>query len=234
MLLFVVISLVTMAISLWAQWRVKSVYHRYSAVPAVAGYSGAQVASAMLRQADIRDVEVVAQDGFLGDHYDPVNKRLVLSVENYSGTSLAAIGVAAHEAGHALQHKAAYAPLQLRMSAVTATNFASQIVSILPIFGMVTGFLSTYTGLMLMAVGWGVIMTFNLITLPVEFDASSRAKSALNRMGFIASPQEGAGVARVLNAAAMTYVAAFVTSAVYFLWYLLPLLMGGRSSDDRD
>jgi len=222
-----------MAISLWAQWRVKSVYHRYSSVPASAGYTGAQVASAMMGQAGIRDVEILAQDGFLGDHYDPMHKRLVLSQENYHGTSLAAIGVAAHEAGHALQHRAAYLPLHLRMSAVTVTNFASQAVSILPLIGMFTGWMSTYTGVMLMAAGWGVIMAFNLVTLPVEFDASSRAKASLSRMGFVGGPQESAGVSRVLNAAAMTYLAAFVTSALYFLWYLLPLLLGGRG-DDRD
>lgn len=222
----------TLAISLWAQWRVKRVYNKFSEVPARAGYTGAQVAHAMLRQSDIRDVEIVEQDGMLGDHYDPINKRLVLSTDNYHGTSLSAIGVAAHEAGHALQHQAAYAPLHWRMSAVGATNFASQLVSIVPLLGMFFHVLTPYTGLLLMSVGWGIIMAFNLVTLPVEFDASNRAKDSLNRMGFVADPTEGAGVARVLNAAAMTYVAAFVTSAVYFLWYLLPLLTG--RSDDRD
>ncbi len=225
---------VTLVISLLAQWQVKRVYHRFSSVPARAGYTGAQVASAMMRQAGISDVEIVSQEGMLGDHYNPLNKRLVLSSDNYHGTSLAAIGVAAHEAGHALQHQAAYAPLHLRMGAVTATNFASQIVSIVPLIGMFTHVLSTYTGLLIMALGWGVIMAFNLVTLPVEFDASNRAKAALSRMGFVSDPTESAGVARVLNAAAMTYVAAFVTSAVYFLWYLLPLLTGSRSSNSRD
>jgi len=230
-MIFLLIFVATLGISLLAQWRVKSVYNHFSNVLGAGGYTGAQVASAMLRQADIRDVEIVSQEGMLGDHYDPMNKRLVLSRDNYSGTSLASIGVAAHEAGHALQHQAAYAPLHLRMGAVTATNFASQIVSILPVIGMFTGLLSTYTGMLIMAVGWGIIMAFNLVTLPVEYDASSRAKASLVRMGFVTNSQESDGVARVLNAAALTYVAAFVTSAVYFLWYLLPLLMGGRSND---
>lgn len=225
---------VTLVISLLAQWRVKRVYQQFSDVPGRGGYSGAEVASAMLRQAGIHDVEIVSQEGMLGDHYDPTNKRLVLSNENYSGTSLAAIGVAAHEAGHALQHQAAYAPLHLRMGAVTATNFASQIVSIIPLIGMFTHVISPYTGLLIMSLGWGVIMAFNLVTLPVEFDASRRAKISLSRMGFVMDATESAGVARVLNAAAMTYVAAFVTSAVYFLWYLLPLLTGSRHSDSRD
>jgi len=232
--IFLLVFVGTMVISLLAQWRVQRMFRRFSEVPGSRGYCGAEVASAMMRQAGIHDVEIVSQEGMLGDHYDPLNKRLVLSEENYSGTSLAAIGVAAHEAGHALQHQAAYFPLHLRMGAVTATNFASQIVSIVPLIGMFTHVLSTYTGLMIMALGWGVIMAFNLITLPVEFDASNRAKKALVNLGFVADSSESAGVARVLNAAALTYVAAFITSALYFLMYLLPLLSGGRSDRDRD
>jgi Zn-dependent membrane protease YugP len=173
-------------------------------------------------------VEIAEHDEMLGDYYDPRHKRLVLSSANYHGTSLAALGVAAHEAGHALQHQAAYAPLHLRMAAVGVTNFASQIVAFLPLVGIVTGLLSTTTGLTVMAVAWGVIMVFNLITLPVEFDASRRAKTMLANLGFISGQSEHAGVSKVLNAAAMTDVAAFVTSQVYLLWYLLPLLTGGN------
>lgn len=143
---------------------------------------------------------------------------------------LAALGVAAHEAGHALQHQQAYKPLHWRMAAVGATNFASQIVTWLPILGIATGFLATSTGLTIMAAAWGLIMAFNLVTLPVEFDASRRAKVMLMRLGFVFGHAENAAVARVLNAAAMTYVAAFVTSLLYMLYYLLPLL-SGRSRD---
>ncbi len=216
----------TMAIGLLAQWRVKRMYHRFSRVPASSGLTGAEVAQQMLRAADIRDVAIVEHDEFLGDHYDPIHKRLVLSSQNYHGTSLAALGVAAHEAGHALQHKQAYAPLHLRMAAVGLTGFASQVVMWLPILGMATDLLSTTLGLSIMAGAWGLIMAFNLITLPVEFDASHRAKLLLARMGFISGNQESVGVAKVLNAAALTYVAAFITSLVYFLWHLLPLLTG--------
>lgn len=226
--MIILLFLFTFAIALLAQWQVKRMYRRYSLVPATSGHTGAEVAQEILRGAGIRDVEIAEHDEMLGDHYDPLRKRLVLSSANYHGTSLAALGVAAHEAGHALQHQARYAPLHLRMAAVGVTSFASQIVAFLPLLGMLTGLLSTTTGLTVMAVAWGVIMAFNLVTLPVEFDASRRAKAMLSSLGFISGRAEHAGVSKVLNAAAMTYVAAFVTSLVYLLWYLLPLLTGGN------
>jgi Zn-dependent membrane protease YugP len=218
------IFLGTLAISFLASARVKANYLRYSQVPTSRGLTGAEAAQAIMREAGIRDVEVVAQDGFLGDHYDPLNKRLVLSNDNYFGTSVAAVGVAAHETGHAIQHAQAYAPLQLRMAAVGLTTFASQIVTWLPLIGIFTGLLSTYTGLLVMVVSWGVIMAFNLVTLPVEVDASLRAKRLLLNMGLISPGAEAQGVNKVLDAAAWTYVAAFLTSLAYFLWFLLPLL----------
>jgi hypothetical protein len=220
-----------MAISLWASARVKSVYNRYSQVPAASGATGAQVAAAILQRAGIDDVEIIPHDEFLGDHYDPMRKRLVLSEQNYHGNSLAALGVAAHECGHAIQHKIAYAPLQWRMASVGVTNFASQIVMWLPLIGMFTGMVSHYTGMWIMAIGWGVIMLFNLVTLPVEFDASNRAKQILAGMGYIGSEEEMRGVRKTLDAAGWTYVAAFVTSLAYFLWHLLPLILGGRRDD---
>src|ERR1700753_2847232 len=118
MSLFILIFLGTFALSLWAPARVKSVYHRYSQVAASSHATGAQVAAAILARAGIRDVEIVAQEGMLGDHYDPTHKRLVLSYENYQSNSLAALGVAAHECGHAIQHQQAYAPLHWRMGAI--------------------------------------------------------------------------------------------------------------------
>lgn len=221
----------TMLLSLWAMWRVKSVYNHYSRMRCASGATGAQVAQAILDQAQIRDVQIVAHNEMLGDHYDPVRKRLVLSEANYHGQSPAALGVAAHECGHAIQHKIAYAPLQWRMMAVGATNFASQIVMWLPLLGFFTG-LAWGKIAILMAIAWGVIMLFNLITLPVEFDASRRAKMILGNMGHIGTADEMLGVKRVLNAAGWTYVAAFITSLAYFLWHLLPLLLGGRRSED--
>lgn len=232
MSLFAILLFVgTMLISLWAAARVKSVYHRYSQVPASSRATGAEVAAAILQRAGIRDVEIVAQEGMLGDHYDPTHKRLVLSLENFQGNSVAAFGVAAHECGHALQHQQAYGPLHWRMASVTATNFASQIVMWLPLLGMFTGAINWHTASWVMAAAWGVIMLFNLITLPVEFDASARAKRVLAEMGFIGTDEEIAGVRKVLDAAGWTYVAAFVTSLGYMLYHLLPLLLGGRRSD---
>jgi uncharacterized protein len=223
-----ILFLGTFVISLLAAARVKSNYLRFARVAASSGLTGAEAALEILRHANIDDVEVIPHDGLLADHYDPLHKRLVLSTDNYFGRSVAALGVAAHEAGHAIQHAQAYLPLQLRMAAVGLTTFASQVVMWLPLFGMVTGLLSTYTGLMVMAVSWGVIMAFNLITLPVEFDASRRAKQTVLRMGLVAPGTEADGVNKVLNAAAWTYVAAFLTSLAYFLWFLLPLLSGQR------
>jgi Zn-dependent membrane protease YugP len=216
----------TMLISLWATMRVKSVYARWSQIPARSGASGAEVAAAILDRAGIRDVEIVAHDEMLGDHYDPMHKRLVLSQQNYYGQSVAALGVSAHECGHAIQHAKGYGPLHLRMAAVGATQIASQIVLWLPILGMFSGLL--YQALWVTAIAWGVIMLFNLVTLGVEFDASNRAKQILSNMGFIGTEEEIRGVRQTLDAAGWTYVAAFVTSLAYFLWHLLPLLTGGR------
>lgn len=218
----------TMLLSLWATMRVKSTYNRYNQMATASGATGAQVAHAILDKANIHDVEIVAQEGMLGDHYDPMHKRLVLSNENYYGNSPAALGVSAHECGHAIQHKIAYAPLHWRMAAVGVTNFASQIVMWLPLLGMFTGLVTGKMALMIMAVAWGVIMLFNLVTLPVEFDASRRAKTILSNMGYVGTADEVMGVKKVLDAAAWTYVAAFITSLAYFLWHLLPLILGRR------
>lgn len=230
--LFILIIVGTALLSFIAAARVKSTYLRYSQLPAASGCTGAEVAAQILQQAGIRNVDIVAMEGMLGDHYDPINKRLVLSNENYYGDSCAALGVAAHECGHAIQDKIAFAPLRWRMAAVGVTTYANHLVTWLPLIGMFTGMIrSTTTGMMLMAGGWGVIMLFNLITLPVEFDASRRAKEILAGMGHIGTPEQVTAVRKTLDAAAWTYVAAFITSLAYLLWHLLPLLMG-RSSED--
>src|SRR5215469_382576 len=169
----------TMTLSLWATIRVQQVYNRFSLLPANSGSTVADAAATIFRQEGISDVEIVAHDQMLADHYDPIHKRVVLSGENFHGTSVVTLGVAAHECGHAIQHREAYAPLQWRMASVGLTMFASQIVLWLPLLGMFTGFLNTGMALTLVASAWGILMLFNLVTLPVEFDASARARLLL-------------------------------------------------------
>jgi len=217
-----------MALSLWATMRVRRTYGTFSQFPASSGASGAEAAAIILRQEGIYNVEIVEHDEMLGDHYDPIGKRLVLSRDNFRGSSTAALGVAAHECGHAVQDQVGYAPLRWRMASVGLTTFASQIVLWLPLLGMFTGFLNTGMALTLVAGAWGILMLFNLVTLPVEFDASARARLVLRRTGLIRTAEEETAVAKVLAAAAWTYVAAFITSLAYFLLYLLPLLGGRR------
>ena len=220
------IILATLALSLMAAARVRSVYNRYNRGSVLSGLTGGEAAAWILRRAGIHDVEITHHDEMLGDHYDPLNKRLVLSSANYFGSTPAALGVAAHECGHALQHARAYKPLHWRMAAVGITTYANQAVMWIPLLGIATGLMAPVVGATILAVAWGIIMLFNLLTLPVEFDASRRAKTVLANMGLIAPGAEAAAVSKVLNAAAWTYVAAFITSLVYFLWHLLPLLTG--------
>ncbi|MEM6822602.1 MAG: zinc metallopeptidase [Verrucomicrobiota bacterium] len=233
MILFIGIFIFTMAISLYASSKVKRTYNKYSQVPAGSGMTGERAAARILKAAGINDVEIAMSNSFLGDHYDPMNKRLVLSEANYYGTSAAALGVSAHECGHAIQHKLAYSPLQWRMASVGLTNYANNIVTWLPMIGLFTGGfgmfnVSSSVYFMIMAAGWGMIMLFNLVTLPVEFDASKRAKVILNKMSLVTTEEAEYGVKKTLDAAAFTYVAAFITSLLYFLWYVLPLLLGRR------
>jgi Zn-dependent membrane protease YugP len=172
-----------------------------------------------MSQAGITDVSIEETEGHLTDHYDPVNKVLVLSSENYRGTSLAAIGVAAHEAGHAIQHKIGYKMLSMRMALVPATQIVS---GILPFIILASWFLLRgLTGIILdiAIICYAVITLFQLITLPVEYDASRRAKVQLVSLGIL-DQDEMPGVNETLNAAALTYLAAFI-SALLNLLYLL-------------
>lgn len=225
--MFLLVILFAFIISGLASARVKSTYLRYNQVPASSGYTGAEAARAILQRSGIYDVDVVEGNQMLGDHYDPTNKRLVLSTENFRGTSVAALGVAAHECGHAIQHKEAYAPLQWRVAAVSAVTFVNPMLSYLPFLGFMH-LAPWHSVLFFMSIGMGVIMLFNLVTLPVEFDASNRAKQILPGMGFISSQAEMTGVKKTLDAAGLTYVAAFLTSVLYFLMYFLPLILGGN------
>jgi Zn-dependent membrane protease YugP len=222
-----IIFIATFLLSMGAMAYLKSVYARNSQVPIASGLTGAQAAARILQWAGIHDVQVVEGQGFLGDHYDPLHKTLVLSPENYSGTSAAQVGVAAHECGHALQHQQHYFPLQVRMGSVYATSFASQTLTIVMIASMFLNLISVYTTLWIITLCFGVIMFFNLITLPVEFDASHRAKVVLQQLGIVRPGPEANAVNETLNAAGLTYVAAFIGTFAQFLYYAL-MLLGNR------
>ncbi len=205
--------------AIYAQIRVSSAYGKNSQILSRGQITGREAAQAVMAHAGITDVEITETEGHLTDHYDPMSKRLVLSSENYRGTSLAALGVAAHEAGHAIQHKEGYAMLNFRMLLVPATQVVSKI---LPFIILASWFLVRgLTGIVLdvAIICYAVLSLFQLITLPVEFDASRRAKVQLVGLGIL-DQDEMPGVNQTLNAAALTYVAAFV-GALLNLLYLL-------------
>ncbi len=214
---------VTMLISLGASAYLKSVFARTSQVPIASGLTGAQAAARILQWAGITDVEIVEGQGFLGDHYDPMNKKLVLSPENYEGSSAANVGVAAHECGHALQHQQHYAPLHIRMSAVYANNFASTAVFYVVMASLYFHFLNPHAALWLVSLCYGILIFFNLITLPVEFDASSRAKVVLQQLGIVRAGPEADAVRSTLYAAGLTYVAALVGTILTAAYWILML-----------
>ncbi len=211
-------------LALFAQWRVQSTFRQYAAVRAGAGYTGAQVAAELLRRQGITDVKIEPISGVLADHYDPRSKVLRLSPGVYEGDSLAAVGVAAHEAGHALQHRDGYRPLALRSAIVPAANFGTSAAMILFVIGLFTGATRLMDLGILFFLGYVV---FALITLPVEFNASNRAVALLQGQGLVL-PQEAQGVRAVLNAAALTYVAA----ATMAILQLVRLIILRNARDD--
>ena len=204
-------------LAIWAQMRVSSVYARYKKVPSAQGVSGAKAAQFLLNQNGIHDVEVEAVEGKLSDHYDPRTKKVRLSVDNYRGQSLAAVAVAAHEVGHAIQHHAKYVPLQLRHTILPATNIGSWAAFPLFIIGFFfqTPFLMDL-GIILFA---GVVL-FHFVTLPVEYNASHRALALLGTHGMLLE-EEVKGARKVLNAAALTYVAATAVALIHLLRLLI-------------
>ena len=223
-------------LGLYARARLSSSYGRYGQVTAESGLSGAQAARRILDSAGLPSMPIYETPGQLTDHYDPIKKALFLSQENFHGRSLAALGVAAHEAGHALQHKAAYGPLHLRMALVPVASFASNGAMIAFMIGMFLagGRAAGGWGSTLMGIGialFAAMTFFQLVTLPVEFDASSRAKKQLVSLGLI-TPHELSGVSNVLGAAALTYVAA-LASAVFELLRLIMISRSFSSRDDR-
>jgi Zn-dependent membrane protease YugP len=222
--LFLILALPGLLLSIWAQFRVKGTFNKYAKVQTSRGLSGAEVARYLLDSEGLQDVQIEPVQGFLSDHYDPRTRILRLSPDVYRTPSIAAAGVAAHEMGHALQHANGYGPLKLRSAIVPAVQFGSSLAPILFIVGFLLNFLAlAWVGVVL----FGLAVLFTLITLPVEFDASRRAKKLLGNTGVLL-PQEVQGVDKVLDAAAWTYVAAAVAAIGQLLYYVLLLTGGSR------
>ncbi|HEY2568575.1 MAG TPA: zinc metallopeptidase [Candidatus Udaeobacter sp.] len=208
---------VPLIIGIWAQVRVTSAFKKWGEVRASSNITGAECAREILQAAQIHDVEVVETNDFLGDHYDPRDKKLHLSTGVYNTPSVAALGIAAHETGHAIQHAKAYAPLKARMAIVPVTMVASQMLP----FVILGGLFFHITGLITLGIYcYAILLVFQVITLPVEFDASRRAKIILQQMGIVQPGEEVVGVNKVLNAAALTYVAAFIAALGNLLWLM--------------
>jgi uncharacterized protein len=224
--MWLVFALPALLLGLYAQMKVRSSFGKYSRVGNISGLTGARAARRILDSNGLVHVDIERSGGMLSDHYDPRGKVLRLSPDVYDGASLAAVGVAAHEAGHALQDAQGYAPLQLRSAMVPTVQIGSWLGPIIFIAGLFlaggVGNSIAWFGLIL----FGLTALFAVVTLPVEFDASKRAKQLLVAQGVVA-PQELQGVSRVLDAAALTYVAAAL-QAVMTLLYYASILMGRR------
>lgn len=218
----------TILFALLAQWWVKSAYAQYSRIGNSRGLTGSEAAARILEREGIRDVRIEVSEGWLSDHYDPREKVLRLSPEVFHGRSVAAVGIAAHEVGHAIQHAQTYPFLAVRNAFVPLASLGSWMA--FPLIGL--GFALQSLGMIKLGIIlFACIVAFQFLTLPVEFNASSRAKDTLQRYYLLTHPEEIEGVNRVLNAAAMTYVAATVSALAQLLYYLL-LLSG--SSRERD
>lgn len=221
--LYLLLTLPALAFSIWAQTRVKRTFAKYSKVGLRSGMSGADAARAIIRASGMQGVTVERHGGFLSDHYDPRAKALRLSPDVHDGRSVASVAVAAHEAGHSLQDAAAYGPLVLRSKLVPIT----QIGSSLWFLPFLAGFWLNIANLMWVGVIlFSAVVLFQLVTLPTEIDASSRAKAVLASTGIVSNQEEARGVEAVLGAAAMTYVAALVASLMQLIYMLLRA--GGR------
>lgn len=214
---YLLITIPGVLLGIWAQVKLRHTYGKYSQVAVDSGMTGAEAARKILDHAGLHNVPVQEVPGKLSDHYDPSKRALFLSSENYHGQSVAAVGVAAHESGHALQHQAAYGLFKVRSAIVPAVQFADYTWSIV----IFLGFILHALGLVLLGIAlFSAITLFQLVTLPVEYDASRRAKEQLFRLGLV-HEHERAGVAKVLDAAALTYVAALVSSILQLLYFII-------------
>jgi hypothetical protein len=223
--LYLLFSLPALLLGLWAQFRVQGSFRKYSQVRNTSGLSGAEIARRVLGANGIYDVRIEPAQGFLSDHYDPLNRTLRLSPQVYQSNSVAAAGIAAHEAGHAIQHAQDYLPLQIRTAIVPTVQIGSWLGPILFMVGLFfAGTTVAWIGLILFA----ATAVFAFVTLPVEFDASRRARQVLVDAGLAYNNDMG-GISSVLNAAALTYVAAAVQAVSTVLYYLM--LLNGRDRE---
>jgi uncharacterized protein len=223
--LWLLFAIPGLLLGIWAQIKLSHAYGKYSKVAVESGMTGAEAARRILNDAGLNNVPVEEIPGHLSDHYDPSKRALFLSSENFRGRTVAAVGVAAHESGHALQHQAAYGLFNFRMAIVPITQFASMAYMGVFFAGFI--FRQFFPTFITIAIVLFCVMTlFQLVTLPVEYDASRRAKEQLFRLGLVRE-DERAGVSKVLDAAALTYVAALVSSVLQLL-YLLTIARDSR------
>ncbi|MBK1441341.1 zinc metallopeptidase [Parapedobacter sp. ISTM3] len=216
-----------MLVSMIVQWRFKSKFKRYSEMPLSSGMTGRDVAEKMLHDYGIYDVQIISAQGQLSDHYNPANKTVNLSPEVYSGRSVAAAAVAAHECGHAVQHAKAYSWLQFRSAMVPAVSVASKLVTWVLMIGVIMAFSGNLWLLAIGVAALAITTLFSFVTLPVEFDASKRALAWLDNKGITHSSVEHDGAKDALWWAAMTYVVAALSSLVTLLYYA-SMLLGRR------
>jgi hypothetical protein len=226
---YLLVTLIGLALTLWAQVRVKSAFARFAKVGVRSGMTGAEAAAAVARAGNASGIKIERHQGFLSDHYDPRSRTLRLSPEVYDGRSVSSIAVAAHEAGHSIQHAVAYPALGFRSAMVPIASIGNSLWP-MPFFigaalaggqGAAGG---SGTGAFLMSIGifmFGAVVLFQLVTLPVEFDASRRAKAVLAQAGIVQTKEEAAGVEKVLDAAAMTYVAAALAGILQLVYLIL-------------
>ena len=214
---YIIFMAPALALSLWANWRVKANFNKYSSTRCSRGITGAAAAAELLSKEGITDVKIVLTKGKLSDHYNPITKTLALSEEVHNSSSIAAIGIAAHEAGHAIQHAQHYMPLWIRSVLVPTAKIGSNIGYFVMIMGLI---MSSTNMIFLGAFLFSAVLLFQIATLPVEFNASSRAKSLVVEYGIISS-EEQVGINLILNSAALTYVAAAVSTLLTLLYFLM-------------
>ena len=230
--LYIVLVLPPMIFAMWASFKVNSTFKKYSVIPTVRGITGAEAARRILFENGVYDVKIEHVGGNLTDHYDPKGKVLRLSDATYSNTSAGAVGVAAHEAGHAIQHAKNYIPLKLRNAIVPVTNIGSRLAFPLILVGILLSAVAPYYAYIAYAgvACFGLVTLFQLLTLPTEFNASKRAIRCIRDAGVL-EKSEIKGAKKVLTAAAMTYVAALAVSFAQLLRFFLMVALNTRRRD---